>query len=651
VPQEKEIEEIEEADALSYVPSAQEEKDIAYARSFKDEAYRQTQKERAEWRRAYDRYKLARNLSEYDYIDDVHLGLTYDATERKAAELPGREFGFIAKPVGEDDVRDALLVSEVLRQTWESPMMMNGPTRMENIRKQMALFGNCFCQVLWETKIDENGNIIKSDPGFYPLNIFNVFYNKFFSEVQDLPEIGYQFTVPLQWVKDSAKTMGFKNTKYVRGITTEVSSQDEDSTTTERSDTPSGEIASKHHRMAKIFELQSDKWIYTFAIDGGNWIRLRRVKNKIGMKNVVLFRYKRHPLPDRLLGVTDVARGGEIEDAIQRAMNQAVFNSLMVDNPGFTYDKTDRNIDPRTFIMAPGAGLPRGRDANSITPLNFKSHIGESLTMIRALFERWKRVVNSLDISSGIGDASANTATESNILDTNAKVPIDKIVDGMKGTMLDIWQILKKMYEVYGPDSLTIQVYAPELLEKLGSTNPESSQEFTVEKDSLIKDRDVEVSVGFTTQNKSILSRRIVEWLGITSKDAAVPQQLKMLGYQQWLEFNDLTDLALKFDELIRQNQTSDLSVADLENQKMAQGMQLPPTPNASVAHTQRHVEFLRRAETGPEVDRLLDMHIQGELAAHGNGMQPGQEPGMEGGIPQTQTNEPMQQLANAGEV
>lgn len=601
-------------DIPPYVPTKKEQADITYALNFKDESYKNTQDERQQARLNYLRYKQARILSDYDYIDDVQLGLTYDTVERLTSTLPGREFGFKAKPVGVEDSRNALLFSEVLNQAWNSPDIMDGPSKMDVVKKGMTLFPGVFCQVYWDTQVDETGNVLKSDPCFVPLNFFDCYYNKFIPEIEQLPEFGYQSIVSLQWLKDYGKQMGFKNIKYIKGFTPrQKGNHDQDSSTIDAEETTGGKQTKP--TLARLFEIQTNKTILTLAIDDGQVVWLRKTPNKLGRKNIVLFRYARHPLPNRLLGVTPITFGGSIEDSIQRAVNQTVFNSLLVDNPNFTYDANDQNIDPRTFVTAPGAGIPRGKDPNSLTPITFPSHMGESMNLVSYLSERYKKVVNLPDIITG--DGSAGTATQDSLNDANAKSAIDKVVDGMKGTMQHMAAILKDLYRVYGPESLTVQVRTPELADQLaGSENVEQNSIQEIQKADFSLDRDIDITVEFTSQNKAVLSRRIVEWLNITAQDQSVPPQVRMQGYQKWLEFNDLDDLALTYAEVARTGQTSDLAVADQENAKMAGGQELPPTPNASQAHTQRHLDFMRRADTGPEIDRLLQAHIEGELQA-----------------------------------
>lgn len=630
-----------------YIPTGKEQEDITRATTFKKEAYQNTRSERTEWRNSYFRYKLARNLSDYEYIPDVQLGLTYDSVERITSALPGREFGFKARPAGEEDTKNALLFSEVLTQAWNSPDIMDGPTKMDVIKKNMALFGTCFAQVYWDTVFDDQGNLIKSDPCFIPLNIFDVYYNKFIPEIEQLPEIGYQSIVSLNWLKENGKQLGYKNLKYVKGFTPRSTGVDEDSSSIDKEETPSGK--QDKPVLAKLFEIQSDKEILTLAMDDGGPVWLRKIPNRLGRKNVVIFRLKRHPLPNRLLGVTDIAKGGSVEDSIQRAMNQTVFNSLLVDNPNFTYDATDRHIDPRTFVSAPGAGIPRGKVADAITPIVFPSHMEESLNLINTLTERYRRIVNTPDILAGQADTQSDTATEANLIDMNAKSSLDKVVDGMKNSMQKLGVLVRELYKVYGPESLTVQIRTPELADQLTdgvSPDPMSSE---ISKQDFVLERDIDISVEFTSQNKAVLSRRIVEWLNITAQDETIPPQLKMTAHQMWLEFNDLDDLALQFAEVAKTGQTSDLALAEEENMKMAAGTEIPPTPNASEAHTQRHIDFMRRAETGPEVDRLLQAHIEGELQGAGQAAQ--------GGVDQmnqavdTATTNPIAEPSTAGAV
>ena len=261
--------------------------------------------------------------------------------------------------------------------------------------------------------------------------------------------------------------------------------------------------------------------------------------------------------------------------------------------------------------------------------------MNDSMTLINFLVERYKKVVNIPDIIGGT--AGGNTATTDSLNDANAKVGIDKVVDGMKGSMQHMASLIVKLYETYGPESITIQVRTPELADELSnseSVSQHSAQE--ISRADFSMPRDIDVVVEFTSQNKSMLSRRIVEWLNITAQDQAVPPQLRMQGYQKWLEFNDLDDLAAAYAELAKTGQTSDINLAEQENAKMAGGTELPPTPNASQAHTQRHVDFMRRADTGPEIDRLLQAHIEGELQA----LQAKQQAQM----PEAEAEQPMEQ-------
>lgn len=599
-----------------YVPTQKERDDIAYALKFKQECYQQTQDERKTWRTNYWRYKLARKLSEYDYIPDVPIGLTYNAVERWAGSLPGRELGFRAKPVGVEDTKNALLFGEVLNQAWQSPKIMDGPNKMEVVKKNLGAFGNCFAQAYWETVVNEDGETVKSDPCFWPLNIFDVYYNKFISEVDDLPEIGYQSVVSLQWLKTNGKALGYKNIKYVQGFTPKAQGQDESGASIDSQETQSGKGPKD---AVRLFEIQSNSTILTLALDDRGPVCLRKTKNKLGQKNIVLFRLKRSPIPNRLLGDTDVSRGGQLEDAIQRVMNQAIFNTLLVDNPNFTFDATDRNIDPRTFVTAPGAGIPRGKNPDALTPIQFPSHLSDSLTMVNTLMERYKEIVNLPDILAG--QSQGNTATSDSLNDQNAKASVEKVVDGMKETMKKLGLLLRKMYEVYGPDSITVQLRSPELIQELAPAYQGETLSVDVPKSDLVLERDIDIQVDFTSQNKAVLSRRLVEFLSLTAQDPSVSPQLRLKAYEQWLEFNDFTDLALTFSEAASTGQTSDLSKADEENSQMGQGTAVPPTPNASMAHTQRHVDFMRRADTGPEIDRLLQGHIEGEIQQHQSGV------------------------------
>lgn len=620
-----------------YVPTAKEQQDITYATSFKDECAQQTQKERANWRKSLQRYNLLRNISRYDYIDDVHIGLTYDAVERVVSSLPGREFGFKARPTGPEDIENALLFSEALSKAWNSVDVMDGPSKMQIVKRSMALFGSCPVQLYWNTKTDKNGEVVKSDPAFYPLNIFNFYANKFSPELEDCEEIGYISEMSLDNFKRSAEAMGYKNWQKVQGVgpgtsqSTSPSTTDGDSSATDKDENTTGAGGDKI-KVVRLFEVQSNDMILTIALDKSP-IWLRKIDNKIGMKNCVMFRYKRNPLPNRLYGVTDIERGGELEDSIQEAFNQMAFNHLLVDNPGFTYNKMDKNIDPRTFVMAPGAGIPRGQDPNSITPIQFNSHLGESVSIIANMLERYKRIVNVPDILAGVSDKGVDSATESNILNANTKAAFDSIVAEMKSTMYRMATILKKMYEVYGPESINIKISSPELIEKL-SNNPvdvKSGLEFEMPKEAFILDRDIEVVVDFTTQNKSVLSKRLIEFLQFTGQDQTVPPELRSSSYKQWLLLNDLDTLAMEYEKIVNRKQTSDTSLADKENQQMMNGTQLPSTPGATSAHTQRHIEFMRGDQSGPEVDRLLQAHIQGEIAGLQN-EQAGGSPSQQGG-------------------
>lgn len=640
----------DQKDEAPYVPTIKEQKDITYAINFKTQAYNDTREERQQARTNYLRYKQARNLSEYDYVDDVQLGYTYDTVERLAASLPGREFGFKAHPVGPEDTRNSLLVSEALNQAWTSSDIMDGPSKMDVIKKGMTLFPAVFAQVYWHTELDQDGNVKKSDPCFIPLNFFDCYYNKFIPEIDQLPEFGYQSIISLAWLKKNGKKLGFKNVNKVKGFTPrQKGNQDEDSSTIDSEETMSGKRSEPV--LAKLFEIVSDDEILTLAMDDSQTVWLRKVPNKIGRKNIVIFRYARHPLPNRLLGINPVSFGGAIEDSIQRASNQMVFNSLLVDNPTFTYDANDRDIDERTFVSAPGAGIPRGKNPDALTPITFPSHMGDSLNLINFLSERYKKVVNLPDIITGSG--SAGTATQDSLNDANAKSAIDKVVDGMKGTMGHIASILKDLYKVYGQESISVQIRTPELADKLAEGNaPVNNSIQEIAKSDFSLDRDIDITVEFTSQNKAVLSRRIVEWLNLTAQDQAVPPQVRMQGYQKWLEFNDLDDLATVYEEFAKTGQTSDINLAEQENAKMAGGTALPPTPEATQAHTQRHIDFMRRADTGPEIDRILQAHIDGELQALQAKLQPQMAPTQEpvGAMPQDQgvmqtatTEQPMQ--------
>lgn len=637
--------EVEEEQTLEYQPTAKEAGDIEFALNFKNQCSEQTREERGRWHKSLERYNLSRNLSEYEYIDDIHIGLSYDAVERIATALPGREFGFRAKNKGKEDITNALLFSEILKEVWDSPSKMNGPGGMSIVKRMIGLFGSCPVQVYWDIKVDKNGNVIKSDPAFYPLNIFNFYANKFYSDIQHCPEVGYITEMSLDQFKKLAKKMKYKNRKYVKGTESgiQMDGNNNDSSTTDNAE---GTASGDNLKIVKLFEIQSDDYILTIALDNKP-IWLRKIPNEIGMKDIVMFRYKRNPMPNRLYGITDVERGGELEDSIQEAYNQMVFNHLLVDNPSFSYNKMDRSIDPRTFVTAPGAGIPRGSDPNSLTPIRFDSHLSESLATINNMLERYKRVVNVPDILAGVSDKGVDSATESNILDVNTKATFNSVVDEMKTTMYQVAEILKKLYEIYAPSSITIKVRTPELIEKFldrPTTNEimQNGIEMTVDKEGLVLDRDIEITVDNTTQNKNILSRRLIEFLNITTQDKLIPPELRILCYQQWLSLNDLEDLAMSFNNIVNKKQSSDTSLADQENIQMMNGKQLPPTPGATPAHTQRHIEFMRSNETGPEIDRLLDVHIKGEIAALQNA-QSGGSPSQVGGEvsqPSIQTNE-----------
>jgi hypothetical protein len=606
----------------AYQPTAKEQDDITYAVEFKRECEQQTQKERINWRKSLERYNLLRNVSRYDYINDIHIGLTYDAVERVASALPGREFGFRAKPTGPEDVQSALLFSEALSKAWNSVDVMDGPSKMQTVKRSMALFGSAPVQLYWDTKFDKQGNLVKSDPGFYPLNIFNFYANKFSSEIEDCNEVGYISEMSVDAFKKSAKGLGYKNWKKVNGVNSE-----------DKNDTKENSVTrGQKLKTVKIFEVQSDDYILTIALDNQP-VWLRKIPNPIGVKNCVIFRYKRNPLPNRLYGITDIEKGGDLEDSIQEAFNQMAFNHLLVDNPSFTYNKMDRNIDPRTFVMAPGAGIPRGQDPNSLTAIQFNSHLGESVSIIQNMLERYKRVVAVPDILAGVSDKGVQSASESNVLDANTKATFDSIIGEMKSTMYRVALILRKMYEVYGPESITVQVTTPELVDKLGGSPSDQTTGMTAKmsKEDFVLNRDVEVVVDFTTQSKAKLSSNIVQFLNLIVKDQMIPPTIRIMCYQQLLELNDLEDLARSFDAIINKKQTSDTAMADQENQKMMGGQQLPPTPGATTAHTQRHVEFMRSTETGPEIDRLVQAHIEGEIAEQQNAAQggsPSQQPG-----------------------
>jgi hypothetical protein len=607
-----------------YIATSEENDDIVYAQQFKTASFNQTRRERKQWRNSYERYRLERKLSEYDYIEDVPFALTYDAVEKSVANLPGREFGFDAKPAkrddGADDIKDAILFSRVIDRDWRSPDIMDGPTKMEVIKRSMALFGNCFTQIPWEIIANGDGEVIKNGPNLIPLNIFDCYYNKFFSEVDQLPEFGYETRVSLDWFRANAKKLGFKNWESVQGVTAaKVTTYDEDSGTIDKQETPSSNLNDTRLRMVRLFEVVSNNTILTLAMDTSP-VWLRKIPNKAGTKGVVLFRWKRNPLPNRLLGVSDIAQAGSIDDAVQRAANQSIFNSLLVDNPMFTYNKLDQYIDPRTFVAAPGGGIPRGSDPNSITPLLMDSHMRDSLEMINALAERFKRVANVPDISGGYGDPNADTATANQIIDQNAKAGYNLVVDSIKNSMQKMATILQNLYEKFGPDDISLKVYEPELLKKLKPEvglvqgMAEQGVDVNTTKQAFSIKRDIDITVDFTTQNKAILSRNIVNFLQIAANDQAVSPQLKIMCYKEWLTFNDLDDLALKFEQQGRAMGSSDVTQADSENQQMAQGEMLPPTQNPTPQHTQRHIEFLRTNTNNPELHRALDQHIKGEL-------------------------------------
>jgi len=627
----------EQKEQPEYTPTGKEQNDIDYVIDFKRQCEQQTRRERIEWRKSLERYNLLRNVSLYEYIDDIHIGLTYDATERLTAALPGREFGFRGKPKGPEDVQSALLFSEALTQAWSSVDIMDGPTKMEVVKRSMALFGSCPVQLYWDTKFDSDGNLIKSDPGFYPINIFNFFANKYQSDIKD-GEVGVVSEMTPNAFKASAEALGYKNWKKVKGV---YSPKDSYSNSKYNDTQEEGVNTGDKLRTVRILEVQTPNKIITIALDNQP-IWLANKENPIGRNNIVLFKYKSNPLPNRLYGISDIQRGGELEDSIQEAYNQMAFNHILVDNPMFTYNKMDRNIDPRTFVAAPSAGIPRGSDPNSLTSIQFNSHLGESRSIIQDMLERWKRVVNLPDIIAGVSDRGVQSASEANTLDANSKASFDSIVNGMKSSMYMMSKILIKMYEIYGPESMTLQIESPELIDKLGGTPQEAAQgiETEVEKEDFIVDRDVEVLVDFTTQSKAKLSNNVVQFLQLITKDEIIPPDLRIASYQQFLMLNDLTDLAGLFDSIVNKKQTSDTAMAEQENQKMMNGQQLPPTPGATQAHTQRHVEFMRSSESDQEVDRLLKSHIEGELAALQNeaqGGSPSQQGGEapEAGIPQ----------------
>ena len=601
-----------------YQPSMSQQKDIEWALDFKKQTYTSTQQERLMWRQQLERYNLKRLLSEYDYIDDVQLGLTYDATERAVDQLPGREFGLKAKAKDSDDIKSAIIFAERLKRDWQSPDRMDGPTKMEIIKRGMRLFGTAVAQVYWDANTGA--------PCFVPINIFDFYINKFVPDANST-DVGAITTMSLSDFKRMADELGFKNADKVQGITSRQTTQGvgEDSTSLDREDTP-GETGDKQ-RLVRLFEVQTAGGeILTIALDE-NPVWLRKIKNELDRNNYIVFRWKRSPLPNRFYGITDVAKGGSIEDAIQRTLNQAVFNTLLTDNAMFTYDATDRNIKPRTFVSNPGAAIPRGQNPNAITPLQVNSHLGESLMMFKELLSRHQRVANVPEVLAGSGNA--NTASQDNLNDTNAKVALDKVVDGMKGSMLQMWVLMRKLYEVYAPEQIEVPI--DEENEDLGNTGP---QTFAIEKGDFSLDRDLEVTVDFTAQNKALLSRRIIEFLQINNADQSIPPSLKRKAQIMWLRFADLDELAAEYEVDASVNQVQDLTQADRENEQMFNGEVLPPTPNASIPHTQRHIDFMRRAETGPDVDRLLQAHIEGEMATHQGGLpqqgQPGQEMPME---------------------
>lgn len=609
-----------------YQPTASQQADIEWALDFKKQTYNSTSQERLGWRQQLERYNLKRLLSEYDYIDDVQLGLTYDATERAVDQLPGREFGLKAKAKDSDDIKSAIIFAERMKRDWQSPDRMDGPTKMEIIKRGMRLFGTSVAQVYWDAGIGA--------PCFVPINIFDFYINKLVPEIQGT-DVGAITTMSLSDFKRMADELGFKNADKVQGITSRQTTQGigEDSTSLDREDTP-GETGDKQ-RLVRLFEVQTAGGeILTIALDE-NPVWLRKIPNELSRNNYIVFRWKRSPLPNRFYGITDVAKGGSIEDAIQRTLNQAVFNTLLVDNAMFTYDATDRNIKPRTFVANPGAAIPRGQNPNAITPLQVQSHLNESITLFQQLLTRHSRVANVPEVLAGSGNA--NTASQDNLNDTNAKVALDKVVDGMKGSMLQMWVLMRKLYEVYAPDQIEVPIDQEN--EELGNEGP---QTFSIDKGDFSLDRDLEVTVDFTAQNKALLSRRIIEFLQINNADQSIPPSLKRKAQIMWLRFADLDELAAEYEVDASVNQVQDLTTADRENEQMFNGEQLPPTPNASIPHTQRHIDFMRRAETGPDVDRLLDEHIKGEIMAHQGGQ--GAQPGMSGQeMPMEQTpEEPM---------
>jgi hypothetical protein len=594
-----------------YSPNAKEQKTLEQVLQFKEQCYRQTATERLAWRESLERYNLKRLLSEYDYIDDLPTGLTYDAVERAVDHLPGREFGLIARPQGSEDTHNALLFAEVLKQDWNSPDQMDGPTKMEIVKRGMRLFGTSITQVYWETITDEQGNVVKSGPAFQPLNIFDFYINKFVPDVDEADYIGYLSTVSLEWFQTHAKDLGFKNIKYVNGVSGNKSQGiDSDSSTLDKEDTPQ-DAGLEKLRLVKLFEVQSNNRIITVALDEQPVV-LRDVPNRLGRKNCVVFRWKRHPFPNRFYGVSDVAKAGPLEDAIQRQLNQAVFNTLLVDNAMFTYDKTDRNIDTRTFVAAPSAAIPRGQNPNSIVSLKVQSHLSESLTMIGNLMDRYKRLVNIPDIMAAAGQA--NTATQDNLNDINARTSIDKVVDGMKGSFLHLWSLLRDLYTVYGPDSITVSLYAPDLLKQLSGVQATPGQQFDIPKDQFSLKRDLEVTVDQTTMNRAVMLRRLNEALAILKTDPSIPANVRLATYGEYFKYSGLDKISDAFQEAAGRTATQETTSAESENQAMFGGQQLPPTPNATPAHTQVHVDFMRSTQTGPEVDRLLQAHIEGEL-------------------------------------
>ena len=73
--------------------------------------------------------------------------------------------------------------------------------------------------------------------------------------------------------------------------------------------------------------------------------------------------------------------------------------------------------------------------------------------------------------------------------------------------------------------------------------------------------------------------------------------------------------------------------------------------------HTQRHIDFMRRTDTGPDIDRLLKSHIEGELMQGQSQMQAQQpqeqqQPGLpqgqpvQQGVPQTASTNPVNAVA-----